>query len=812
MGEQPAAKVPHTEFNAGRYLNRRISEGPAPLRLSQVGALFDELKKQIREYAFENFRFELSQQAAEVWPMHHLADRYLPLMRTTQYIADGSQYGWQTFFTMPDSRAALVYGVIGEYVWTHIFEQPSFGLDEGYAQQMADIDAEYLHYDAIPRAKRRSKLLSEILDESQHLWDLPKDTAVADLARTLLSVLTPLLPPGIFTHDPSSNIYRLEDTEKARSLRFHLELCLKDVLRKATALSWGLILTGANGTIFRLVQHLEKGTKWYGDYDAPQNCINPEMIYRSQAHGFPNMKKIRPEQEMLHFPDGVADIWGDEDLPRRPLVKMTCFPRLEMVVPHGPDHEELAKMHALLKEQGLEPSSLPSILPDGTEVFPIVPDMVRHEFDHSKHGPWNEETMGKDMRHSYVDIYPHVSKHDVYLENNYRHADLTSFMRQYRAKHSKLITPKEVVAATRERQQRGRSDPDDDDDNTDGDFDDVYSGSDSDSDSDSVPCGQKSRRRYRWNPGHSNVSGMKAFDVVLKKQERKVENMDAKLGWKYVPLETICRRSLRETIDHACLSQRSKQSRSARQVGRISLAAHEKIRNLWNTVITPNGGLLESGTVLLVIFAAVCYRKGWDIPGWACSKLSQLRDISTDDLRDSAITNWEILSHLPGDAKAKATDLFHGIKNGSLKMSDLLPSHVVERLSSATSAAKSHPTKILFDNQGNLHTSKIPHATTDVVGHIWQDLRSGNVFIKVGSKASSLISTMTGTTSPKDMLAAAKAEIDSASPLLTTAVVKSTSTSTSVVTATVSTNVVSGVVGGLPRTSETTSKSWFGLG
>ncbi|KPI35884.1 uncharacterized protein AB675_10509 [Cyphellophora attinorum] len=786
-GSDQPRKRTHVTYDAVEQLNIGLVKEPQPIHAAaEVGALFAELKAQLHEFALKNFSFEL--EAPEDWPLHELAERYRPLMMTAQFIADGSQYGWQHFFATPHSRSALVYGVIGEYIRQHIFSVPSFGLSEDDAKSMDDIDFEYLRYDSFVRVKHRASLLRDILDH--HDWKTASASAVEGLASQLLDVLTPLLPNEVFSYDPTTRQFQLSKSMEANDARQHLQNALEALLTKASALSWSLILTGRNGTVFNLAQHIQKGEKWYGDQQAPQNCINKDMVYRTQAHGFSASKEIR--DDALSFPNGVADTDGDNDTkPYRPRIRMTCFPRVEMYVPHGPDMEELGKLQEELTKNGVSADELPGVLPDGTEIYPLVPDEVRYTYDHSKHGPWNEEENGP-MRMSYVSMCQHISTHDVYLENNYVEESEKDFIAKYRLKHTEPAKP------TKQQGKRGASGspppspPGDDSDNGEDELmDDSSSSSESDSELTSTTSSKSSnhKRRFVYTPGHSDDNARALYDYTRRQRQRNILDVDARLGWRYgKPLPESERVSLALAVSQARI-HRATQSPFG-SVGRLGLAAHDKFLKTWNRLIAPHGTSLENYTLLLAIVICICWHKGWDVPHWTIEKLSQLRGISVSDIRQQLATAKDIIASMPGDVSAR---FFHSVELiKSLEWTDSLP------LSLQRGARKVVKTFPKVDREG---MANLPKATR--ISEPFKSAVTGPV-----ASATDYMKTVWGTAvkKPREMLSELSRgmNLNSAEEAAqTTATVVSTSvvTSTSVATKTTSTTPLGGVVPHATRAS-----------
>lgn len=714
----PAQKRPHIDYDAVTDLDTTLVEQPRPLTVTQVSALFAELKKQLHQFAADNFGFDMEEPMD--WPLHDLAEHYQPLLRISQFIADGSQYGWHNFFTMPESRSSLVYGIIGEHIRQHILAIPAFGLNQDDARLIENVDFEYLHYDAFTRVKRRASLLSDALSYDD--WKNARATAVESLASQILDVLTPLLPPEIFSYDPTNRQYYLSETVQAEALRQDLQATLSTLLTKATSLSHSLILTGQNGSVVNIAPHIQKGEKWYGDYAAPQNCINPSMIHRTQAHGFPAIKKTRPFEETLTFGNGVADTDFDNDTkPYRPRVKMTCFPRVEIYVPHGPDREQLGQMHAQCISNGVSPASMPAVLPDSnTEIFPLVPEGVKDEYNRSKHGPWPEEEMG-EMRMSYVDAYQHVSPHDVYLENHYVQETERDFVRKYQMKHAKPITNRHRRYA---RLKDVNGDPNSDNDST---FSSSSSSDSSSSNGDSDPSPNTKRRtRYRYLPGHSTSRARALYKTQTRQHNRNIINTDSLLGWRGAkPLPQQQRISLARAVEQARVAHASRSSLLFRGIGgRLRLAAHDRVQKVWNTLIAPRGTGIENLTFLLAVAVAVCWYRGLNVPEWVVNKLSALRSITVDDITTQLSAAQSALASYPEKTAELVAGLVEQARGANI--GDVVPDAL-----------------LLPSGGGGVESSSSVQTATPII-----DPSPSSVFTYTNTPATDLLSSAIGSLAP----------------------------------------------------------------
>lgn len=307
-------------FNASStdQLVARILSIANPLSMKDMRLLFHHLRQSMREFCHEFFAFDLTETQVAAWPLHELETKYGPLMRTAQYIADGSLHTWRSLFTNPNQRPYLVYGVLGEWFKQHIFLATAFGLSDEEQERLEDIDRKYIYYDAFVRAKRRAEVLQEMLDGQGLLDDVTMNAAVEKFAVDLLTVLEPLTPT--FLASPEEMPSPL-DVSKVAAKKARIRFELKRLIHIAVKLHLGIRLSGRDGTIVHFCEHVQKGEMFQSL--APQNCINQEYCKDTRDQPYADVLKI----------------------------KMTCFCRVEAYKPIGPDQLDLENETRRLKEE-----------------------------------------------------------------------------------------------------------------------------------------------------------------------------------------------------------------------------------------------------------------------------------------------------------------------------------------------------------------------------------------------------------------------------------------------------------------------------
>ncbi|EXJ67193.1 uncharacterized protein A1O5_09840 [Cladophialophora psammophila CBS 110553] len=329
---------PNDPLFAAERLFENIEKIPRALDLDEIGALFMILQEKISRFCNAHFDFDLTAEQEKAWPMHLLATKYLSLMLITQRIADGSEYGWQNFFTKREYRRHLVHGIIGEWFQQRIFKHTGFSLPEEKIRELEKIDRKFLHYDAFVRNKKKAECLEELKFDEDYFpsEEFPKifehmdnlEIAARRMATNLLRVLEPLLPPPYF--DPIRPRWRqpLRLREQGDEVRLQIWFQLIELIRMAGSLHLCMRFAGANGLVVRIAPHVPKGTRLRRDDVENNICVNASALNAKSAQS----RKANDELE----------------------VKMTCFGRVEAVVPNGLDVLELEQAQAAARAEGRE--------------------------------------------------------------------------------------------------------------------------------------------------------------------------------------------------------------------------------------------------------------------------------------------------------------------------------------------------------------------------------------------------------------------------------------------------------------------------
>ncbi len=335
---QPDSPDGLTIADADRLLNQ-IAKVPRKLDLDEISALVVCLQEKCMRFSEKHFDFHLTDEERDAWPMHLLATKYYSLFTITRYLVDANHCGWRTFLTTPEHRVPFVHGILGEWFKQRIFKNPGFGLRRDKINQLAEIDRDYLHYDAIVRNKKRAKCIEELkfervekclqdshssssgsTDSGDQTSDyFPKDyandinMAATDLAAQMMGQLEPLLPPPVFDPlDLDGSAQTKDEQDKSWVIRQAIRNDLVDLIHLMAGLSLSIRLAGIDGTILRLVPHVAKGAEYYIEDSCDNICVNADDC---------NAK--RPQE------------------PATLRIYMTCWGRLEAIVPHGKDRLEL---------------------------------------------------------------------------------------------------------------------------------------------------------------------------------------------------------------------------------------------------------------------------------------------------------------------------------------------------------------------------------------------------------------------------------------------------------------------------------------
>ena len=371
-----------------KILLNALRDSPHSLELYEIQPLFDHIRNSIISFAEQHFSFSLTDSQTKSWPLHLLSTTYLPLLLTTQYIADGSQYGWRRFFTSSQTRPYLVAAIIGEYLKHHVFNATAFGFPDSKIEELEDDDRRYLHYDAFVRTKKRGEGMRRWFeavdgDGKQAAIVRKLNSCAGVLADELLGVMEPLLPVEVFNADDGGEWRRTKSTA-ADERRKKVTRELKELVVKAGLLHWGIRLKGGDGTIVRIAPSVQKGEKRY--LDAPFEDVNPEMLKETEHH-----------------------MGGEEG--DKPRIRMTVFSRVEAVVPNGPTYTDLVDIQDNAKEDGQQEVDWEKVRKEQF-VWPVAPDDVKATEERKRRKLREDE----EMTAAYVTVYPILNKHKVYVE------------------------------------------------------------------------------------------------------------------------------------------------------------------------------------------------------------------------------------------------------------------------------------------------------------------------------------------------------------------------------------------------------------
>lgn len=427
---QDAVESPEEVF--GRILNV-----PERLSLVQMNTAFTALQDESLHFARKFFDFELSDKQIAAWPLGMLKYEFFGLKEIAQFLTDGESSTWRELFTAPESRVALIHGIIGEYLKHHVFKATAFSFTGQLREKFEKLDQEYINHDAFVRNKKRAALLTRIIRETNGFWLVHREymfNASNILAQELLTLFEPLLPPPMFDPLVSSRILLVKpstfsftggklspgDERDANFLWDAMIHDLRTLIYKAAALHLSIRLSGQNGTNIRMLHHVDKGSPYHGP--ETMECINEKEC---------NNKK--PWQRRS----------GDDEM----KVRMTCWSHIEAVVPHGIDFEEYQKMEAELQERGGRGSQdtrtfdkleryfgdrLPQLPPelrerdpeeedgpreDGTRMDYAFFQAQQHDEDRTKGRKGKERDHSspeKQQRGSYVTFYRSIVRSHVY--------------------------------------------------------------------------------------------------------------------------------------------------------------------------------------------------------------------------------------------------------------------------------------------------------------------------------------------------------------------------------------------------------------
>ena len=262
----------------------------ADIHMEEICTAFDFLKTQIQSHCRAFYCPEKPARKEAIPSFTYLKVKHPELFRYIQYVADGSQYGWDNLIKIGPQRENLVYGIISRAIIAHVFDAELFGASIEHKEALLEMCREYLYFDAFVRNTHRAEIIRSILlneatrhSEAPYTYFTP---AINSLSTRIHHMLTPLHDPEYASHIPP-----------AKPLRTIIQTALKIHL--------AIRLAGANGTVYRF-ELPHKLSPWDRQ---TMNCINQIKMDLTVHHG------------------------------EEPLVKIACFPAVYATVPGGPTLE-----------------------------------------------------------------------------------------------------------------------------------------------------------------------------------------------------------------------------------------------------------------------------------------------------------------------------------------------------------------------------------------------------------------------------------------------------------------------------------------
>ncbi|KAK5942275.1 hypothetical protein PMZ80_004838 [Knufia obscura] len=312
--------------NPDEYLLNLLRKRPMPLSLSQISGLFHVVQGLTEDFARtwfgptgnEDMRAVVKDMLA--FPIHDLELKNPALFFTAINVLDASTThgvadGWRRFFAHPDYRQYFVYAVLGEWFTQRIFKDTSFGLSDLAQDEMhEEVDKAFLHFESFIRAKKRGEVLDAYMgpegaDSAEETAQFLKRQA-AELADEILTVLEPMLPWNRVAGQQAGSREEVGEMQE-----FEMRLALVELISHCAALNWSIVRSGENGTIIRIADRIENGKRYWPT--APMHCINQNIFDKTR----------------------------DQSAQRAvPVVKMTCWGRIEAYVPHGPNMRRMARI------------------------------------------------------------------------------------------------------------------------------------------------------------------------------------------------------------------------------------------------------------------------------------------------------------------------------------------------------------------------------------------------------------------------------------------------------------------------------------
>jgi len=392
--------------NPDRHLLNILREHPQPLSLSQISDLFHVVQSHTEEFARTWYGRSNNGNVQEVvknmlqFPIHDLELKYPALYLTTVNVldastTDGASHGWLKFFAHPDYRQYLVYAILGEWFTQRIFKDTAFGLPPTKQQKMhEDADTAYLYFDSFVRAKERSKLVAQFVNaestESTTEW---LEREASKLADELLTVLSPMHSCTSVADQQGRPQNKLGEIQRKQ-----MRHSLIDLISQCAALNWSIVRSGEDGTVIRIADRLENGKRFWPT--APMHCVNQDTM------------------------DRIPDASEQNAIP---VVKMTCWARIEAFVPHGLDMIQMAQIeeHAR-KEHDLD--AVDQLTQEGRAINRKVLDKAHDKFC------WECSDAKKAWDILPEELWPTEHRNQRKMESHMRNAELRAKLEHKRAR------------------------------------------------------------------------------------------------------------------------------------------------------------------------------------------------------------------------------------------------------------------------------------------------------------------------------------------------------------------------------------------
>lgn len=407
--------------NPDHHLLNVLRERPQPLSLGQISDLFRAIQGYAEHFSRTWFGRTTNENVQEVvkdmlrFPVHDLELKYPALYLTTTNVldastTDGSSHGWLKFFAHPDYRQYLVYAILGEWLTQRIFKDTAFGLSPTEQQKMhEDVDEAYLYFEGFIRAKERSKLVAQFINaenaESTAYW---LECETGKLADELLTLLAPMHPWANVADQQGR-----PQNEFGEIQRQQMRHDLVELISQCAALNWSIVRSGEDGTIIRIADRLENGKRFWPT--APMHCINQDVVDRTRDTSVQNAV---------------------------PVVKMTCWTRIEAFVPHGLDMVQMAEVEEeARKEHDLD--AVDKLTAEGKAINKKVLDKADDKFC------WECSDAKTAWDVFPEELWPTEHRNRRKVESHMRNAERRRKLERKRAKH--------------QNHGDGRGDPDDSD-------------------------------------------------------------------------------------------------------------------------------------------------------------------------------------------------------------------------------------------------------------------------------------------------------------------------------------------------------------